>query len=133
MPSKAECALIKAAAAAESQPKLKATQVDLCPGLRHNVDEDSVSESINIALVTKMNDGTWGDTDLADTLDWSNFLSGVPLTEDGRAIVDFYIRSNRNSEDDEGLYGNVTVHFSNGRLETVKGYSISEHFNVNDA
>jgi hypothetical protein len=121
-PSEAQCKIIKAAAARESE--IKPDQIKLEPGMRLNREDEAVESSINIARVTKNTDGSWEDTDLDDRLSWSTFRKGVPLTEDGRAVVDFYIH--RYGLNDE-LYGNIIVFFENGQLSRIKGYGIAEH------
>jgi hypothetical protein len=45
---------------------------------------------MNIAKIT--NDPDWNDTDLYDNAyTWRDFTKGVEMTDDGRAIVDFYV------------------------------------------
>jgi hypothetical protein len=121
-PSEAQCKVIKAAAALEAG--IKVDQIKLEPGMRLNRQDDSVESSINIALVTKETDGSWGDTDLDDRVEWRTFRKGVPLTDDGRAIVDFYIH--RYGLNDE-LHGNIIVHFENGQLSRISGYGSDVH------
>lgn len=57
-------------------------------GERHNVEQDR-GTSINILAVT--DDPDWDDTDLYTTRDWAEIRKAIPVTEDGRAILDFYI------------------------------------------
>lgn len=72
--------------------------------------------SINIRLLS--NDPDWNDTDLYQSLPWSEFVRGVPLTDDGRALVDFYVYS-------PGEYGelktNVQACYEHGALQWVEG------------
>jgi hypothetical protein len=123
-PSQAQCRIIKAAAAVESG--VKADQIRLEPGMRLNRQNHEIDSCINIARVTRNTDGSWEDTDLDDRVGWRTFKSGVPLTEDGRAIVDFYIHRYGYANDE--LLGNIVVHFENGELSKIGGYgSNSEH------
>jgi hypothetical protein len=122
MPTHDECHLIKAAAAEESS--LRGSQVELQPGRRYNTQDSSAPESINIARVTRETNGGWDDTDLADHDDWTDFKSGVILTEDGRATVDFYIYSLKG---DSGLHGNVVVHYAGGKITSIEGFGRVGH------
>lgn len=121
-PSQAQCKVIKAAAAMESG--IKADQIKLQPGVRLNMRDHDVESCINIARVTRSTDGTWEDTDLDDRVEWRTFKKGVPLTDDGRAIVDFYIHRYGIRDD---LEGNVVVFFENGQLSRIRGYGVKEH------
>ena len=121
-PSKAQCKVIKFAAAREVD--IKVNQIKLCPGVRLNLKDESVESSINIARVTRQTNGEWGDTDLEDRIDWTTFKKGVPLTDDGRAIVDFYIHR---YGVDANLEGNVVVFFENGQLSRIRGCGVKEH------
>lgn len=119
-PTKFECEQIKRAAVLESQPGVKAVKLE--PGIRHNCvpGNGGKPESINIARVTAMRDGTWGDTDLSDYSTWMSFKRGVELTEGGKAIIDFYIYSPR-GVDHLGLLGNLVVCYENGQLTSLRG------------
>ncbi|WP_338924506.1 hypothetical protein V0M98_33365 (plasmid) [Pseudomonas silesiensis] len=121
-PTQDQCWRIKFAAAQEAG--LRVNQIKLQPGVRLNMQDHSVESSINIARVTRHTNGSWEDTDLDDRIEWRAFKKGVPLTEDGRAIVDFYIH--RYGIDGD-LEGNVVVFFENGELSRIKGYGIKEH------
>jgi hypothetical protein len=57
-------------------------------GERHNVEQDR-GTSINILAVTDHPD--WDDTDLYMTREWDLIRKDIPMTDDGRAILDFYI------------------------------------------
>ena len=116
-PTKADIEIIKAAAAMESVPRVSVGAVLLEPGYRHNTKRPS-PESINIALVS--DDPEWNDTDLSDYGQWSEFRKGIPLTADGRGIVDFYIR--RRGDQYQELHGNITIRIEGGRLVKVHGY-----------
>ena len=115
-PTQAQCDLIKRAAAKEGNVPLKAVLLE--PGLRWNTDDGSKPQSINIALVS--DEAEWGDTDLADMGYWEAFRKGVELTEDGRAIVDFYIR--KRGDEWAELYGNVTAYYEGGHIVRIHGY-----------
>ena len=116
-PTKADIEIIKAAAARESVPRVSVGAVILEPGYRYNTKRQSL-ESINIALVS--DDPEWNDTDLSDYGQWSEFRKGILLTDDGRGIVDFYIR--KRGDPDHELLGNVTIRIEGGRLVKVHGY-----------
>lgn len=125
-PTPAECKLIKQAASRESEPRLTTTQVKLCPNNRVSlVDGDF---NINAALVSKQLD-PFADTDLFDTHAWPSFRSGVTLTDDGRAVVDFSIRhiSGDRFEDNAGLYGHVTVYYEDGKVTSIRGTGRTEY------
>ena len=116
-PTTEECRLIKEAASTESTPHVALRSLVLEPGIRFNMDSER-GEHINIARVTNEPRG-WEDTDLWDLATWSAFKLGVELTDDGRAIVDFYIRSRRGDGD---LCGNVTVYYAGGKVVRIEGY-----------
>jgi hypothetical protein len=44
----------------------------------------------------------------------------VDLTEDGRGVVDFYIR--RRGDEYKDLHGNVTIEIAGGKLVRIYGY-----------
>lgn len=116
-PTAAERAAIRAAGARESADPISPASVVLEPGYRWSKAHEDRGSSINVALVS---DRGLDDTDLADYGRWSDFTRGVPLTEDGRAIVDFYIR--RRGDPHNGLLGNVGVHYAGGRIVRIHGY-----------
>lgn len=126
-PTAAEVKAIKAAAAREGSMGVSA--VILEPGYRRNLKEDR-PYTLNIALVS--DDPTWDDTDLDSYGEWKDFRSGVELTEDGRAIVDFYIRRRLPPRHpDYGcdyLEGNVTVEYAGGRVTRIYGYGESGNY-----
>lgn len=47
---------------------------------------------------------------------------GVALTEDGRAIVDFYIYARMTKSYEDDLRGNIEVYYANGQITRIKGY-----------
>lgn len=77
-------------------------------GTRINTQDTSETVSSNIAIVAKTEN--WQDTDLADLISWADFRKGVELTEDGRAILDFYCYSR------EGLETNISVYYKDGAI-----------------
>jgi hypothetical protein len=77
-------------------------------GTRINLQDGTIEQSLNIALVAKTED--WQDTDLNDFISWAGFRAGVPLTEDGRAVIDFYCYSR------EGLETNIAVYYKDGAI-----------------
>jgi hypothetical protein len=114
IPSREDIALIKQAASTETG--LAAGRLILEPGARFNIDDENVERNINIALVTKCADDSWDDTDLDSPYDLTEFKRGVTLTDNGAAIVDFYV-SNK-----DGLHGNVTVYYSDNKIQKIAGY-----------
>lgn len=77
-------------------------------GTRINLQDGEIEQSLNIALVAKTED--WQDTDLNDFISWAGFRAGVPLTEDGRAVIDFYCYSR------EGLETNIAVYYKDDAI-----------------
>lgn len=77
-------------------------------GTRINLQDGEIEQSLNIALVAKTED--WQDTDLNDFVSWAGFRTGVELTEDGRAVIDFYCYSR------EGLETNIAVYYKDGAI-----------------
>lgn len=77
-------------------------------GTRINLQDGAIEQSLNIALVAKTED--WQDTDLNDFISWAGFRAGVPLTEDGRAVIDFYCYSR------DGLETNIAVYYKDGAI-----------------
>ena len=124
-PTKAEVDAIKQAAAREAG-RVPVGAVILDPGMRYNTKDNGKNEGacqtprglLNIALVS--DDPEWNDTDLNDYGAWADFRAGVLLTEDGRAIIDFYIR--RRFDEDKDLLGNVTVYYAGGQITRIHGY-----------
>lgn len=113
-PTKQEKQLIKDCAVAETGYKTIRLEV----GERYNLDDGfAAKESINIALVGREKD--WSDTDLLSPLPWGTFCKGVPLTKDGRAVVDFYCY--RTVDGDQQLVSNVWVTYENGAIKYVEG------------
>lgn len=110
-PTAAECLSLKEAAAKSSQPRISVNAVLLEPGYRQNL-KGSRGSHMNVALVTDEPDG-FNDTDLDDYGKWSDFRKGIPLTVDGRAIVDFYIR--RRGDEYKDLLGHVTIWYEAGK------------------
>lgn len=120
-PTKNQIDLIKAAAARESRVAQSAVLLE--PGIRGNTKDASRNVDIpggqyNIALIS--DDPNFNDTDLSDYGDWAEFRKGVVLTDDGKAIVDFYIR--RRFDPYSDLHGNVTVYYEGGRIVRIHGY-----------
>lgn len=120
-PTPRECELIKKAAAREGRASVNSVLLE--PGIRCNTVDDSKNADVlggeyNIALVS--DDPEWNDTDLVDYGEWAGFRKGVTLTEDGRAIVDFYIR--KRGDEWAELLGNVSVYYSGGKIERIHGY-----------
>ncbi|MBD8089097.1 hypothetical protein IFT48_03815 [Pseudomonas fluorescens] len=119
-PTQAQCDLIKQAAVLESCPNAMLGQIKLEPGIRYNTSSQTAPECFNIARVSTLPD--WADTDLVDRIDWKVFRKGVPLTEEGVAIVDFYIHSRTDAIADklDYLLGNIVVFYSEGELTAIR-------------
>lgn len=115
-PTQAQCDLIRRAAAREAGATSRFS-LKLEPGRRWNIDTKTGPIEMNIALIS--DHPNWDDTDLYDLGSWKDFRAGVPLTEDGRAIVDFYISPRVEGRD---LHGNVTVYFEGGKIARIHGY-----------
>lgn len=121
-PTQAECDLIKRAASLESEPKVSVGALRLEPGIRYNLNEGPYLQTINIAALSSGK--AMEETDLADFGTWAEFRAGVKLTEDGRAIVDFYIvpRSEAMAQrTGERLLGNVVVFYEGGQITQIRG------------
>lgn len=115
-PTKEEADLIRSVAKAKVSGLRK-----MEAGVRLNTEDGSVPISINIARVTKQTDDAWEDTDLFDFMPWPEFRKGVELTEDGRAIVDFYLYNQYE------LDTNIVVYYEAGRIQkilSVTGHNI---------
>lgn len=115
-PTQAQCDLIRRAAAREVD-RTSRFSLTLRPGLRYNTERNVSPASMNIALIS--NEPDWDDTDLFDFSDWATFRKGVPLTEDGRAIVDFYVRDRNEGE----LLSNISLDYAGGKIVRIYGYS----------
>jgi hypothetical protein len=102
-PTAEECTQIRAFAKREVSGMKR-----LEGGSRHNMHDSSVPTSLNIALVAKKEN--WEDTDLSDFVPWATFRKGVELTEDGRAIIDFYVYNAW------GLETNISVYYKGGKI-----------------
>lgn len=112
-PTQAECDLIRRAAERETGERY----ISMRPGLRYNIGRESSPVEMNIALLTPEPD--WDDTDLFDYGSWAAFRKGVPLTEDGRAVVDFYVRDRREGD----LLSNIAVDYAGGKITRIYGFS----------
>jgi hypothetical protein len=123
IPTQRDIDLIKSAAAKEAVPKISLGAVILEPGLRSNT-KSARGESVNVLLVS--DDPEWRDTDLYDYGAWADFRRGVPLTDEGGAVVDFYIR--RRGDPSHDLHGNVTIEVRGGRLTRIFG-CLRDYFN----
>lgn len=126
-PTQAQCDLIKQAAVLESSPKGTLGQIKLEPGVRHNTVHPDTPLSFNIAQVSSLPD--WSDTDLYDRADWQQFRKGVELSQEGTAIIDFYIhaRTDAIAEKLEYLLGNIVVFFKDGDLCAIRGIGSIGH------
>jgi hypothetical protein len=113
-PSAEDRARIRAAAATEAHIAVSAVVLQI--GRRRSLK--SRDNAINIAMISE--DPAFADTDLDDYEPWSSFTNGVPLTDSGAGIFDFYIR--RRGDRDEELQGNVTVYVAHGQISRIHGY-----------
>jgi hypothetical protein len=113
-PSADECRRLREAGVKAAQGR---RAISLEPGLRcpwgPNPSRPDADPAMNIALVS--DDPKFADTDLHDYGRWSDFRRGVPLTPDGRAILDFYVRPTGFGADrGDSLLGHVTVWWRQG-------------------
>ena len=124
IPTLEEVTLIRSKAGVETGQAI--SKLVLEPGCRLNINEPQTIESnINILLVTKRTaEGSWDDTDLDYPDELRTFKQGVTLTEDGRAIVDFYIQHK-----DHGLFGNIVVYYGDGKIQRIEGVN-KTHYKV---
>lgn len=86
--------------------KRRPGQLHIEIGIRHNLEVDR-GTSVNVMLVSDLVD--WDDTDLYDRCGWSDLDYGVPLTREGRAVVDFYVYE-REWNDHGDLLTNIQAH-----------------------
>lgn len=126
-PTQAQCDLIKQAAVLESSPKGTLGQIKLDPGVRHNTVNPDTPLSFNIAQVSSLPD--WSDTDLFDRVDWQTFRKGVELSQEGTAIIDFYIhaRTDAIAAKLDYLLGNIIVFYADGKLAAIRGVGHCGH------
>lgn len=111
-PTQAECDVIKAAARAATSAGVSFLE----PGRRFNTMFAEVDDSLNIARVTSQADRfeDWSeDTDLMDHGTWAEFRKGIELTDDGVAIVDFYVQGR------EELLTNIVVYYKDGKISSI--------------
>lgn len=116
-PSTKECFQIREAARKEVGRKRVTIEV----GERVSLTNCDKEHNINIARVTELTGDSWSDTDLWSPVDWSEFVKGVELSDDGRAIIDFYVREPNTKDDIGELLSNIVVYFSNGSIQKIKG------------
>lgn len=116
-PTRDETQLIRECAARETG--LRAGSLSIEPGYRRNVDTGC--SAMNVAAIS--DDPDWDDTDTIGVGRWTDFAAGVPLTNNGRAIVDFYLYGK------ERLRGNLTVTYAAGRIRAIHGVG-RVHFEV---
>ena len=115
-PSRNDCALIRQYAEQAAQQK----RVKLEIGARFNRLDHRIPQDTNVALVSeKMGDGRdWSDTDLADHLPWTEFTSGVLLTDDGAGVFDFWVYNRIPFDGD--LETNVQAIYEGRRLVRIE-------------
>ncbi|AXH59610.1 hypothetical protein [Pseudomonas amygdali] len=126
-PTQAQCDLIKQAAVLESCPKGTLGQIKLDPGARYNTSHPDTPVSFNIAQVSSLPD--WSDTDLYDRADWKTFRKGVELSQQGTAIIDFYIhaRTDAIATKLDYLLGNIVVFYADGKLFAIRSIGHRGH------
>lgn len=106
-PTKEELAIIRQAAKVACQKEgysLKRIEI----GMRYGSEIEDAS--INILMIDETKD--WEESDLFTTVEWKDFKKGIP-TDDGRAVVDFYLY------DSIGLCTNMQAHFNASKLVWV--------------
>ena len=115
-PTRSECMLIRQFA----EQAAKQNRVKLEIGARHNMADHRIPQDINVALVseTYAKGEGWGDTDLADHRPWSEFTSGVLLTDDGAGLFDFWVYNRIPFDGD--LETNVQAIFEKRRLVRIE-------------
>lgn len=113
-PTRSECALIRQYA----EKAAKQSRVKLEIGSRHHRIEHRIEPNINVALVSAHYPRGWDDTDLHDHLPWTEFTSGVLLTDDGAGLFDFWVY-NRIPHDGD-LETNVQAVYENRRLVRIE-------------
>lgn len=129
-PTADECRILRACA----EKSARARNVIMRPGSRYNVKatpeeherhrelQSQPGGDFNIRLIST--DEDWNDTDLSDnSTTFAQFRRGVLLTEDGRAVVDFYVytRLGFGRDYDEELQTNVQAIVEGGRMVRVEG------------
>lgn len=108
-PTRDEKKLIRECAARETG--MRAGSLSVEPGYRYNLNTGRIA--MNIATIS--DDPDWDDTDTIGVGRWTDFAAGVPLTDDGRAVVDFYLYGK------ETLKGNLTVTYAAGNILAIHG------------
>lgn len=104
-PTREEIAIVRAACRQAARPA-RVHRVE--PGIRCPfADGIDHAPSMNILQIDPTPD--WEESDLYTMAEWSDFRKGVP-SDDGRAVVDFYVYSR------DELETNVQAVFDGGRL-----------------
>lgn len=89
--------------------------VEINPSTKISLNDGRIH--MNIAMIS--DDPDFGDTDLFDNAyRWSDFVKGVEMTSDGKAIVDFYVYNRGYWAE---LKTNVTAYIEGGQLVRVEG------------
>lgn len=79
-------------------------RIKIEPGERVAFDGKDWIYSLNEYMLTDCE-----ESDLSETLEWSDFLKGVELDADGKAEIDFYVYSV--SQYEQNLITNVGCHY----------------------
>jgi hypothetical protein len=116
----ADVRILQTCAMWESAPRLKVGNLMLEPGIRRNTEDSNRLCDMNVALVTHDLAGGWNDTDLDDYGTWEEFRKGVTLTDDGVAVVDFYIRPKNGAGSGDDLHGNIQMIVERGEMVRVE-------------
>lgn len=87
----ADLKTIKEQCKAIAKKHSRASRFQIEIGERYNIDTAFDRTSINVLSISNDPTGEWNDTDLNTTVDFSTLRKPLEMTEDGRAIVDFYI------------------------------------------
>lgn len=93
-------------------------RIEINPSTKVNLNDPSRGHHMNICFVS--DDPEFRDTDLFDNaFEWRDFTRGFEMTEDGRAIIDFYVYSHPGENPE--LETNVTAYWEGGKLIRVDG------------
>ena len=91
--------------------------VTLRPELRISTIRSS-DPTLNLALLTDVLDGSGPNhTDLSEDTSWATFVAAVPLTDDGRAVVEVAVYSRGHGSE---LKLHVLVAYAKGQITALR-------------